>query len=64
MSDNHHHHDDEVNTEVLAETDSYAIWRADDGEEVTFNLELGNVTLHRFKEGWDELVQLIRQAAK
>jgi hypothetical protein len=48
-------------TEVVAETDNYLIWRADEPDgEITYHLELNNVTLHFFREEWDELIDLMR----
>ncbi len=49
---------------AIAETDNYLVWevRAPDGE-VTFHVELGAVTLHFFREEWDEFLQLIKVAA-
>lgn len=51
----------EPQTEVIAETDDYLAWRADepDGEK-TYHLELNNVTLHFFQEEWDEFLKLAR----
>lgn len=49
----------EPKTEVIAETDNYMAWRADEPDgEVTYHLELNNVTLHFFQEEWDEFLQL------
>lgn len=51
----------EVPTEVLAETDTYSVWRAEEPDgEVTFHLELNNVTVHFFKEEWEEFLELAR----
>ena len=50
---------------TLAETENFLVWTAqDDAGETTYNVELGTVTLHMFKEEWEELVKLIRQAAR
>jgi hypothetical protein len=50
---------------VIAETDNFMIWTADDDEgETTYNLELGHVTLHLFKEEWEEFLKLIRAVKK
>jgi hypothetical protein len=50
----------EPTTETLAETDSYLAWKADEPDgETTYHLELNNVTLHFFKEEWDEFLELI-----
>jgi len=49
----------EPNTEVIAETDNYLAWRAEEPDgETTYHLELNNVTLHFFQEEWDEFLEL------
>jgi hypothetical protein len=51
----------EPKTETIAETDNYLAWKADEPDgEVTYHLELNNVTLHFFKEEWDEFLNLVR----
>jgi len=52
----------EPQTDVIAETENYLAWRAQepDGEE-TFHLELNNVTLHFFQEEWREFLQLAQE---
>ena len=54
---------DDIPVESLAETSNYAIWKSEepDGESV-WHLELGRVTLHFFREEWDELLRLMRLA--
>ncbi len=49
---------------ALAETDNYIVWevREPDGE-ITYHVELGAVTLHFFREEWDEFLQLIKVAS-
>jgi hypothetical protein len=56
---------DEVQTENLVETDNYAAWisHEPDGETV-YHLELGAVTMHLFREEWDEVVELVRLAGE
>ena len=50
----------EPKTETLAETESYLAWKADEPDgETTYHLELNNITLHFFKEEWDEFLELI-----
>ncbi len=50
---------------VLAETEHYAVLAGEDMDgEMVYNVELGTVTLHLFQEEWDELVDLIREAAR
>jgi hypothetical protein len=51
----------EPKTDVIAETDNYLAWKADEPDgETTFHLELNNVTLHFFQEEWDELLRLAK----
>lgn len=57
--------DDNIPTDTLAETENYIAWVSDepDGERV-YHLELGKVTVHFFKEEWDEMVTLVKDADK
>jgi hypothetical protein len=58
--------DEEVTpNENLAETDNYLAWMSedDDGERI-YHIELGGVTLHFDSEEWDELVELMEEAAE
>ena len=49
----------EPKTQTIAETESYMAWQADEPDgEVTYHLELNNVTLHFFKEEWEEFLKL------
>jgi hypothetical protein len=51
----------EPKTETIAETDNYLAWKAEEPDgEVTYHLELNNVTLHFFQEEWDEFRELVR----
>ena len=53
--------DIEPKTETLAETASYLAWKAEEPDgETTYHLELNNVTMHFFKEEWDEFLELVR----
>ncbi len=48
--------------QILAETDNFSIWQADGpDDEVTYHLELGNVTVHLFVEELREVVALLRE---
>jgi hypothetical protein len=50
----------EINTKTLAETENLVIWQADEPDsEVTYYLQLNNVTVHFFQEEWDEFLVLI-----
>jgi hypothetical protein len=57
--------DNDIPTDTLAETENYIAWISDepDGERV-YHLELGKVTVHFFKEEWDEMVALVKDADK
>jgi hypothetical protein len=53
--------DNELKTDTLAETESFLAWKADEPDgETTYHLELNNVTIHFFKEEWDEFLELVR----
>jgi hypothetical protein len=56
--------DNEIPTETIAETENYIAWISDepDGER-GYHLELGSVTLHFFREEWEELLALMEEAA-
>jgi hypothetical protein len=51
----------EIKTDTIAETDNYMAWRAEEPDgEVTYHLELSNLTIHFFNEEWDEFLKLVR----
>jgi hypothetical protein len=51
----------EPKTETMAETESYLAWKAEEPDgETTYHLELNNITMHFFKEEWDEFLELVR----
>ncbi|NLG98003.1 MAG: hypothetical protein GX491_11640 [Chloroflexi bacterium] len=55
----------EPKTQTIAETDNYIAWLADEPDgETTYHLELNNVTIHFFKEEWDEFLNLVRDVIK
>lgn len=50
----------EPETQVIAETDNYLAWQAQEPDgETTYHLELNNITLHFFKEEWEEFQKLV-----
>jgi hypothetical protein len=52
----------ELTTNTIAETENYAVWSAAEPDgEVTYHLELNNVTVHFFQEEWDEYIELIKK---
>lgn len=55
----------ELETEVIAETDHYLAWRADEPDgESTYHLELNSVTVHFFAEEWNEFLALNQMLPK
>ena len=51
--------DQDFDTEVIAETEGYLAWQADEPDgESTYHLELNNLTVHFFSEEWEEFLQL------
>ncbi len=55
--------DDEtgIRTETIAETDNFIAWKAEEPDgEITYHIELGTVTMHFFKEEWEEFLELAR----
>jgi len=47
---------------VIAETENYLAWKADEPDgETTYHLELNNVTLHFFQEEWNEFIKLVKE---
>ena len=50
----------EPETSTIAETENYLAWKAEEPDsETTYHLELNNVTLHFFKEEWQEFLDLV-----
>lgn len=57
MSNNDH----EPETATLAETENYVVWKAAEPDgETTYHVELNNVTVHFFREEWEEFLELAR----
>lgn len=46
--------------DIIAETESYFVWRSDEEGEFVYHLELGGVSLHMTSEEWQELVELMK----
>ncbi len=55
----------DLEAETLAETDNYQAWRVVEPDgEISYHLELNNVTLHFFREEWEEFLELMRMVMK
>ena len=51
---------DEPTIDVLAESENFGLWRAEEPDgEMTYHLELGTVTVHFFREEWEEFLELM-----
>jgi hypothetical protein len=58
-------HRSEPETETLAETENYLVWKAEEPDgETTYHVELNNVTVHFFQEEWEEYLELSRILGK
>ncbi len=56
MSNNHN----EPHTDTIAETENFIAWKAEEPDgEVTYHIELNNVTVHFFEEEWTEFLELV-----
>jgi len=45
---------------ILAETEDFSLWQAEELDgETTYHLELGTVTVHFFREEWEEFLELV-----
>jgi hypothetical protein len=53
---------EQVDLDVLAETETFAVWRSQEDGGVLYHVELGGITLHLTSEEWEELVVLIKSA--
>jgi hypothetical protein len=53
---------DEVEMDVLAESENFAVWRSKEDDGFLYHVELGGITLHLASEEWEEFVLLIKDA--
>jgi hypothetical protein len=52
---------DEPRTNTIAETENFIAWKAEEPDgEVTYHIELNNVTIHFFEEEWTEFLELVK----
>ncbi len=54
----------EPKTTEIAATENYLAWKAEEPDEITYHLDVDNVTLHFFKEEWDEFIDLMKLVIK
>ncbi|MCU0498414.1 MAG: hypothetical protein MUF87_13765 [Anaerolineae bacterium] len=55
---------DQVPTRSIASSENYEVWISEEDGETLYHLELNSVTLHFFREEWEELIALLEEAAK
>jgi hypothetical protein len=56
---------DNPKTQTIVETDQYIVWKSDEPDgEMVYHIEVNNVTLHFFKEEWEEFLELMRMLLK
>jgi len=49
----------------MAETENYLVWQAEEPDgEITFHLELNNLTVHFFREEWEEFLKLVQAISR
>lgn len=54
----------DLETTTIAETDSFIAWEAQEPDgETTYHIELGQVTVHFFREEWNEFQELMRRSS-
>ena len=52
----------EPTIEILAETEQFNLIRTEEADgETTYHLEMGNVTVHFFREEWQAFVKVINE---
>jgi hypothetical protein len=52
---------EEISTKILSETTNFIVWMAEEPDgETTIHVELGTVTLHFFREEWDEFLDVVK----
>jgi len=52
----------EMDMDIIAETENFAVWRSQEGDGFAYHVELGGITLHLESEEWEELAILIKSA--
>lgn len=55
--------DNDVDLEVISESENFAVWRSQEEEGYVYHVELGGITLHLSSEEWAEFTLLIGDAS-
>jgi hypothetical protein len=54
--------DENLEVDMVAETENFAVWRSPDDEGFIFHVELGSITLHLASDEWEEFLELMSDA--
>ena len=54
--------DENLEVDMVAETENFAIWRSPDDEGFIYHVELGSITLHLASDEWEEFLELMGDA--
>lgn len=54
--------DDNLEVDMVAETENFAVWRSPDDEGFIYHVELGSITLHLASDEWEEFLELMSDA--
>jgi hypothetical protein len=51
--------DENLEVDMVAESENFAVWRSPDEEGFIYHVELGSITLHLASDEWEELLELL-----
>jgi len=50
---------DDLEMDILSETENFAVWRSPDEDGYLYHVELGSITLHLAADEFEELILLL-----
>jgi hypothetical protein len=54
--------DENLEVNMVAETENFAVWRSPDEAGFIYHIELGSITLHLASDEWEEFLELMGDA--
>jgi hypothetical protein len=54
---------DDLEMDILSETENFAVWRSPDEDGFLYHVELGSITLHLAADEFEELILLLSAAS-
>ena len=51
--------DENLEVDMVSETENFAVWRSPDDEGFIYHIELGSITLHLASDEWEEFLELM-----